>query len=165
MTQVVQLLVSHGIDAVQAAEGLRQVGALCRESFWQGHHGNMDALVAAGCVQACMQVVQLHIADVEVQMRGCFALAALAHTHLASQNLIVAMGGVQVVMAAMRQHPTDEPVQRWGLRALGNLAADHRANTDAIAAAGGAALARAARRAHPNAQYVGEYARTLARLL
>jgi hypothetical protein len=48
---------------------------------------------------------------------------------------------------------------------LGNLAADHRANTDAIAAAGGAALARAARRAHPNAQYVGEYARTLARLL
>jgi hypothetical protein len=125
----------------------------------------MDALVEAGCVPAIIKAAWVHREHAELQKCGCFALAALAHTHPPSQSLILASGGVAVLTTAMRQHDVHEPVQRWALRALQNLATDHSSNADAIAAAGGTELARAAVQAHSIARYVRLYAGALLELL
>jgi len=85
---------------------------------------------------AVVGAMATHHTNHDVQLRGCKALAEIAHVEEANRVAVARAGGIEAVITAMRTHLSHADVQHYGCWALKNIAI-HSDNEVAVARAGG----------------------------
>lgn len=97
----------------------------------------MEAIVAAGGMEAIVAALATHVASEQMVPDGCFAIANLVSCDLAHVVRMCAAGCPAAVVAALAAHPESATVACAACNAVCALASGDPAGRIAIAAAGG----------------------------
>jgi hypothetical protein len=98
---------------------------------------------------AVVGAMATHHTNHDVQLRGCKALAEIAHVEEANRVAVARAGGIEAVITAMRTHLSHADVQHYGCWALKNIAI-HSDNRVAVERAGGIEAVITAMHTHPS---------------